>query len=102
MLRVGLTGNLGSGKTTVAGYLRELGAEVIEADVLGRALMEPGESVYAAVVDAFGPGVVNAEGRLSCHRKSVRKDRARCHGAAPQSGETPRHNLPTGSQALPL
>jgi dephospho-CoA kinase len=65
MLRVGLTGNLGSGKTTVAGYLRELGAEVIEADVLGRALMEPGESVYAAIVDTFGPGVVNADGRLN-------------------------------------
>ena len=37
MLRVGLTGGLGSGKSTVAGYLRELGAEVIEADELGRA-----------------------------------------------------------------
>jgi len=42
MLRVGLTGGLGSGKSTVAGYLRELGAEVIEADELGRALMKPG------------------------------------------------------------
>ncbi len=41
MLRVGLTGGLGSGKSTVAAYLRELGAEVIEADALGRALMEP-------------------------------------------------------------
>ena len=47
MLRVGLTGGLGSGKSTVAGYLRELGAEVIEADELGRALMEPGQAVYA-------------------------------------------------------
>lgn len=42
MLRVGLTGGLGSGKSTVAGYLRALGAHVIEADELGRALMEPG------------------------------------------------------------
>ncbi len=65
MLRVGLTGNLGSGKSTVAAYLRELGAEVIEADVLGRALMEPGESVYAAIVEAFGPGVVGVDGRLN-------------------------------------
>ncbi len=65
MLRVGLTGNLGSGKTTVAATLRELGAEVIEADVLGRALMEPGESVYAAIVEAFGPGVVGVDGRLN-------------------------------------
>ena len=46
MLRVGLTGGLGSGKSTVAAMLRELGAEVIEADALGRALMEPGQPVY--------------------------------------------------------
>ena len=39
MLRVGLTGSLGSGKSTVAAWLRSLGAEVIEADELGRALM---------------------------------------------------------------
>ncbi len=60
MLRVGLTGGLGSGKSTVAGILRELGAEVIEADELGRALMEPGQPVYAEIVRTFGPEVVGA------------------------------------------
>ncbi len=45
VLRVGLTGGLGSGKSTVAAMLRELGAQVIEADELGRALMEPGQAV---------------------------------------------------------
>jgi dephospho-CoA kinase len=65
MLRVGLTGSLGSGKSTVAGFLRALGAEVIEADELGRALMEPGEPVYAEIVRVFGPGVVGADGRLN-------------------------------------
>jgi dephospho-CoA kinase len=64
VLRVGLTGGLGSGKSTVAGYLRELGAEVIEADELGRALMEPGQPVYAEIVRVFGPEVVGADGRL--------------------------------------
>jgi dephospho-CoA kinase len=64
VLRVGLTGGLGSGKSTVAGYLRELGAEVIEADALGRALMEPGQAVYAEIVRVFGPEVVGADGRL--------------------------------------
>lgn len=64
MLRVGLTGGLGSGKSTVTGYLRELGAEVIEADELGRALMEPGQPVFNEIVEAFGPEVVTAEGRL--------------------------------------
>ena len=48
MLRVGLTGGLGSGKSTVAAMLRELGAQVIEADALGRTLMEPGQPVFAA------------------------------------------------------
>jgi dephospho-CoA kinase len=68
MLRVGLTGGLGSGKSTVAARLRELGAEVIEADELGRALMEPGQAVYAKIVRAFGPEVVSADGRLNRRR----------------------------------
>ena len=65
MLRVGLTGGLGSGKSTVAAMLRELGAHVIEADVLGRALMEPGQPVFTAIVEHFGREVVAADGRLN-------------------------------------
>ena len=65
MLRVGLTGGLGSGKSTVADYLRGLGAKVIEADELGRTLMEPGQDVYSAIVRTFGPGVVGPDGRLN-------------------------------------
>jgi dephospho-CoA kinase len=64
MLRAGLTGGLGSGKSTVTGYLRELGAEVIEADELGRALMEPGQRVFDEIVEVFGPEVVTQDGRL--------------------------------------
>jgi dephospho-CoA kinase len=64
MLRVGLTGGLGSGKSTVAGFLRELGAEVVEADALGRTLMEPGERVYEEIVRHFGREVVGADERL--------------------------------------
>lgn len=65
MLRVGLTGGLGSGKSTVAAILRHLGAHVIEADELGRKLMEPGQSVYEQIVDTFGPGAVGSDGRLN-------------------------------------
>ncbi len=65
MLRVGLTGGLGSGKSTVAARLRELGAQVIEADELGRKLMEPGHNVYDEIVRKFGPQVVGADGRLN-------------------------------------
>ena len=65
MLRVGLTGGLGSGKSTVAAMLRELGAEFIEADELGRALMEPGQPVFSAIVEHFGAEVVGPDGRLN-------------------------------------
>jgi dephospho-CoA kinase len=64
MLRVGLTGGLGSGKSTVAGIFQELGAAVVSADQLGRQLMEPGDPVYAAIVKTFGQGVVRADGSL--------------------------------------
>jgi dephospho-CoA kinase len=65
MLRVGLTGGLGSGKSTVAAMLRELGAQVIEADALGRQMMEPGQAVYAEIVRHFGSQVVGHDGRLN-------------------------------------
>jgi dephospho-CoA kinase len=65
MLRVGLTGGLSSGKSTVAVFLRALGAEVIEADELGRELMEPGQSVFSSIVENFGPEVVLPDGRLN-------------------------------------
>ena len=64
MLRVGLTGGVGSGKTAVAAVWRAEGVPVLEADAQGRALMQPGEAVYAAIVAAFGPAVVCADGQL--------------------------------------
>lgn len=65
MLRVGLTGGLGSGKSTVAAMLRELGAQVIEADALGREVMEPGHDVYEQIVARFGSDVVNPDRSLN-------------------------------------
>ena len=56
---------MGSGKSTVAAALRALGAEVIEADELGRALMEPGQAVFSSIVERFGPEVVNSDGKLN-------------------------------------
>lgn len=64
MLRVGLTGGLGSGKTTVAAMFRSMGAHVIDADTLGRELMSPGHGVYDEIVRQFGPEVVRADGTL--------------------------------------
>ena len=65
MLRVGLTGGLASGKSTVAGFLREQGAQVVEADELGRALMEPGQPVFSSIVACFGAQIVGADGKLN-------------------------------------
>ena len=64
MLRVGLTGGLGSGKSTVAEMLRVRGAHVIEADTVGRELMQPGQEVFQRIVETFGPGVLRADGAL--------------------------------------
>ena len=65
MLRAGLTGGLGSGKTTVAGMFRSLGAHLIEADAVGRELMSPGQAVYRDIVAHFGHEVVNGDGTLN-------------------------------------
>lgn len=64
-LCVGLTGGLGSGKTTVARIFEQLSAHVISADDLGRQLMEPGTPVFNAIVERFGPEVVGVDGRLN-------------------------------------
>jgi dephospho-CoA kinase len=64
MLRVGLTGGLGSGKSTAARMFAAKGAYVFSADEIGRGLMQPGQAVYAAIVAKFGPGVVAAGGSL--------------------------------------
>jgi dephospho-CoA kinase len=64
MLRVGLTGGLGSGKTTVAAIFRSLGAPVMEADEVARAMMQPGQAVYEQIVQSFGPAVVRTDGTL--------------------------------------
>src|SRR5271163_2692624 len=64
MLRVGLTGGLGSGKSTVAAMLKDLGAYVLSADEIGRKLTEPGQACYTAIVENFGEGVVREDGSL--------------------------------------
>lgn len=68
MLRVGLTGGLGSGKSTVAHMLASLGAHILEADEQGRTLMQPGQPVYAEIVRVFGPSVVADDGTLDRKR----------------------------------
>jgi dephospho-CoA kinase len=61
---VGLSGGIGSGKSTVAAKLVERGAHVIDADVLSRELQQPGHSLFDQIVARWGAGVLDAEGRL--------------------------------------
>lgn len=67
MLRVGLTGELGSGKSTVANMLAARGAVVLSSDEMGRAMMQPGHTVFAQIVERFGPTILNADGTLNRH-----------------------------------
>jgi dephospho-CoA kinase len=64
VLRIGLTGGMGSGKTEVARMLAAHGARVIEADAVARELVSPGSSVLDDIVRAFGPGVLDDGGEL--------------------------------------
>jgi cell division protein ZapD len=63
-LRVGLTGGIASGKTTVANLFAELGAQIIDTDVIAREVVEPGTEGLAAVVATFGPEILQPDGRL--------------------------------------
>ncbi|MBW3618845.1 MAG: dephospho-CoA kinase, long form [Actinobacteria bacterium] len=64
MYLVGLTGGIGSGKSTVAARLAELGTHVVDADVVAREVVEPGTPGLADIVDRFGPDVVAPDGSL--------------------------------------
>lgn len=61
---IGITGRMGTGKSTVARMLQELGAAVIDADKLGHLSYEPGSETYHRLVSAFGEGILDGEGRI--------------------------------------
>jgi dephospho-CoA kinase len=63
-LRIGLTGGIASGKSTVARLFESRGVPVLDTDQIAREVVEPGQSALAAVVSAFGPGVLASDGRL--------------------------------------
>jgi dephospho-CoA kinase len=64
VLVVGLTGGIGSGKSTVSALLAAKGAVVVDADAVTRELQQPGTPVFAAMVERFGPGIVAGDGTL--------------------------------------
>jgi dephospho-CoA kinase len=80
VLRVGLTGGIASGKSTVAGFLAELGARVIDADRIAQEAIEVGGPAHSAVVSRFGRGTLDEQGqvdRAALARLVFRDDRAR-------------------------
>ena len=64
MLRIGLTGGIGSGKTAASDHFARLGAEVIDTDLLSRELVEPGQAALNEIVDSFGAQVLTGDGHL--------------------------------------
>jgi dephospho-CoA kinase len=64
MISAGLTGGIGSGKSTAAALFASLGAVTINSDEIGRDLMQPGSVVYDRIISGFGPEVVDSNGRL--------------------------------------
>jgi dephospho-CoA kinase len=63
-MRIGLTGGIGSGKSTVAAVLRSLGATLIDTDAIARAIAQPGGAAIPAIEAAFGVGVLDTAGGL--------------------------------------
>jgi len=68
LLKIGLTGGIGSGKSAASAHFAKLGAEVIDTDLLSRELVEPGQPSLAEIVDAFGERMLDGDGRLNRSR----------------------------------
>jgi dephospho-CoA kinase len=68
--RVGLTGGIASGKTTIANLFAALGVPIVDTDVLAREVLEPGAPLLAEVIEHFGTGIVGADGALD--RRALR------------------------------
>lgn len=80
MITIGLTGGIGSGKSTVSSRLAELGAFIVDADLVAREIVEPGQPALAELADAFD-GVLNPDGTLN------RAELARQAFATPEATE---------------
>jgi dephospho-CoA kinase len=65
MVIVGLTGGIGSGKSTVAGMLKDEGAYVIDFDCLARRVVEPNKPAWRHIVDYFGPEILSSDGTVN-------------------------------------
>lgn len=65
MLKVGLTGGIGSGKSTVCRLFADLGVPIVDADIIARQLVEPGQPALTRLAEAFGASILNDDGTLN-------------------------------------
>ena len=65
MLRIGLTGGIGSGKTTVADYFSSLAIDVIDADIIVHEISAPGQPCFSSITEYFGEDMLNADGTIN-------------------------------------
>lgn len=108
--RIGLTGGIGSGKSTVAGMLAARGAAVIDADAISRSVTAPGGRAIAAIAQAFGPQMVGPDGamdrqamrdRIFQDAPAKRQLEAIIHPLVSQiTAEQAQHALDTGHRCL--
>ncbi len=68
MYVVGLTGGIGSGKSTVANFFQDLGIELVDADLLSREVVNPGTTALQRIAEQFGSDIITAKGELNRHR----------------------------------
>ncbi|NVK86503.1 MAG: dephospho-CoA kinase [Gammaproteobacteria bacterium] len=71
MLRVGLTGGIGSGKSTVSSLFKLKGIQVVDADAIARSIVEPGQPAYQEIVSHFGAEILREDGQLD--RQALRQ-----------------------------
>ena len=108
--RIGLTGGIGSGKSTVAGMLAARGAAVIDADAISRSVTAPGGRAIAAIAQTFGPQIVGPDGamdrqamrdRIFQDVQAKRQLEAIIHPLVSQiTAEQAQHALDTGHRCL--
>ncbi len=64
MLVIGLTGGIGSGKSTVANLFKKLGITIVDTDIIARELVKPGQEALAEIINTFGDSILQADGQL--------------------------------------
>ncbi len=83
MKKIGLTGGIASGKSTISHVLKEMGARIIDADLLAREVLMPGTAAYSETVKLFGKRILSSDGRID--RKALGGIVFRDPGSGPRS-----------------